>query len=205
MKRSLLALAVLLVAPAAFGQTFQYSESFTQGATFCPGSPQYDNWLSFRASLPASGVTSVRISGSQDPTGLTCSDPGIPQQIADALRLQSTFNVSCGANTWQVSGGCQQGGSCGLPNNDVILAVNAGGTCNCDSVAYVVRPGIANINWGGINGPTCSAATQTMTVTVVAAAVPVPALPSLAMAALVLALLVAGALALRRRSRIASA
>ena len=139
-----------------------YSHEFVEGVTYCPGDPQYDDWLSFRASIPTSGVTSITLSGSQDPTGRTCSDPVVAQQIADAMRNQTTLTVDCGGFTWRVGIACQEG--CGLPDNDLVLSVG-GPICSCGST-YVLRPGIGNRNWGGITGASCFVPTQTMTVTI---------------------------------------
>lgn len=54
-----------------------YSHQFVNGAAYFSGSPQYDDWLSFRASLPTSGVTSTTVSGSRDLIGRTCSDRSV--------------------------------------------------------------------------------------------------------------------------------
>jgi hypothetical protein len=63
-----------------------YSHEFRQGVTYCPASPPYDDWATFRAALPASGVTSITVSSTFDQVGRSCNDPLLAQQIADALR-----------------------------------------------------------------------------------------------------------------------
>ena len=68
------ALCAVIGTPAAFAQQ-TYSELFEQGVPYPSGSSQYDNWLSFRASLPTSGVASITLNGSRDTVGRTCSDP----------------------------------------------------------------------------------------------------------------------------------
>ena len=140
-----------------------YSHEFVNLVIYCPGDPQYDDWLSFRASIPTSGVTSITLSGSQDPTGRTCSDPVVAQQIADAMRTGATLSVACGGFTWEVSGSCQTAG-CALPDNDLVLSVG-GPICSCGST-YNLRPGIGNENWGEITVGSCGSPTQTMTVTI---------------------------------------
>ena len=140
-----------------------YSHEFVNGVTYCPGDPQYDDWLSYRASLPTSGVMSITVSGSQDPTGRTCSDAFIAQLIAGAMRTQTPFTAECGGFTWTVGGlTCQAG--CALPDNGLLLSAD-GDSCNCIST-YTIRPGIGNENWGGITGGSCGSPTQIMTVTI---------------------------------------
>jgi hypothetical protein len=137
------------------------------------GSSQYDNWLSFRASLPDSDVTAITVKGSEDPVGRTCDDPDLAQQIADAMRAgaanfpvsHKTLSLECGDSTWNT-------GSCSTtlsdPNN---LELNVGPRAAvCESNIcrqYVLRPGSMFSGWGGLAGPApCSAPTQTMTVVV---------------------------------------
>ena len=67
--------AALMISSSASAGQLIYSHQFAQNVTYCLADPQYDDWLSFRASLPAAGVKSITISGSQDPVGRTCSDP----------------------------------------------------------------------------------------------------------------------------------
>ncbi len=154
--------AIFAISSAASADELVYSHEFVNSVIYCPGDPHYDDWLSYRASLPTSGVTSITVSGSQDPIGRTCSDPTIAQQIADAMRTQTTTTIECGGFTWRVGSGCQQ--DCALPDNDLVLSVE-GNVCICGST-YSLRPGVGNENWGGITGGSCSAPTQTMTVTI---------------------------------------
>ncbi len=62
-------------------QDVVYSQTFTSGITYSPGSPQYDNWVSFRAQLDTGTHTFTRatISGSNDPVGVSCTDPVSPR------------------------------------------------------------------------------------------------------------------------------
>jgi hypothetical protein len=98
--------------------------------------------------------TRATISGSNDPVGVSCTDPAIVTQMADALRNASPGTWTCDSRTWVVT-------TCGGG-----IEFNAtGSTCSCDDPGYIVRPHILNDNWGGINTDTCLAPTQTMTVT----------------------------------------
>ena len=132
-----------------------YSNQFMNGTTYLPGTPQFDEWLSFRASLPTTGVTSITVSGSRDPVGRTCSDPVIAQQIADAMRMGAeeldngveTLIVMCDGFNW-VTGACSM---VEASANNLELSVGANAqVCRCVDNNYRVRPGIRNTSWGGI-------------------------------------------------------
>jgi len=158
---------LIVVSVATFGVTRAeaaptYSESFQQNSSYGAGSSQYNNWESFRASLPSSGVNSITVSGSRDPTGRSCANPVLAQQIADALRVSTgstsgtpTIAIACGGFVWSV-------GRC----NGAELSVGTNPTsCDCPiSGTYTLRPTIQNPNWGGIAGNTCSASSQTLAV-----------------------------------------
>jgi hypothetical protein len=156
-------LLCLAISPS-YGQPVTYSEAFTQGATYCPGSSQYDNWITFRSNLDTGihNFGSVTVSGTFDQAGISCSNPAIVLQIADALHNASDGSWSCDGHTWNVSSGCYTG--CASAADAVVLHVDDV-YCSCTDPSYVVRPGIGNENWGGVNSDTCYAPTQTMTVT----------------------------------------
>jgi PKD repeat protein len=150
---------------SALAQDVIYSENFTNGASYCSGSSQYDNWGLFRAALDTTTkkFRKVTVKGSLDPTGVTCNDPDITKKIADALRQNVYLSVSCNGVPWVVAPGCY--GGCGTLVDAVELIVNYTGTCACaGSPAFILRPIIGNLNWGGIGGTTCSSPTQTMEV-----------------------------------------
>lgn len=48
------------------------------------------------------------------------------------------------------------------PNSYKLSA--SGNPSGCPDPGYIVKPCMTNFNWGGVNGPTCNAASQTMTV-----------------------------------------
>jgi hypothetical protein len=128
-----------------------YSQSFTSGAT---PSTQCTAWTSFYALLPLRPYTSMQISGSLSAVGVTLTDPTTIYNIVLALRTSTSYGpVTFNSRSWAV-------GACGSGNE---LSAN-GAVCSC-STGYDIRPCIGNYNWGGINGVTCSAATQTMIVT----------------------------------------
>ena len=128
-----------------------YSQSFTSGTT--PTS-QCTAWTSFVAQLTASSYTSLTISGSLDPVGITLTDPNIISNIASALRTSTAYGpATSNGYSWMV-------GSCG---NGYELSAS-GSICSCPTASYIVRPCMSNSNYGGVNSNTCSGPSQTMTV-----------------------------------------
>ena len=142
--------------PSYCPQVFQYSEAFVSFQNTGPGTPQGDNWITFRASLDTGAFTFTKVafSGSNDPTVFTCSNPAAVALIANALRTAGATTQSCDGHTWRV-------GTHGYTE----LGVDTIASGSCQSPGFIVRPDIRNRNWGGFNSPTCSGPSQTMTVT----------------------------------------
>lgn len=139
----------------AKSQNIIYSESFTQSSSYSAGSPQWDNWTTFRNSLDtvANRFTKVVVNGSNDATGRTCADPVLARQIAANLRNNSGASITCGGYTWR----------CGTVGSGVEFSVD--GSLNaCSNPGFTVRPqiGAGNSNWGGLSSATCTGPTQTM-------------------------------------------
>lgn len=127
-----------------------YNASFTSGQN--PSGQQCPLWNSWRANLAANiAYQSVTIRGSNDATGATCRGAAA-NTLCQALRTGTAVSASCDGRTW-VTGNCGSG---------IELSAN-GGVCQC-SAGYVARPCIGNVNWGGVNGATCSAPSQTIEV-----------------------------------------
>ncbi len=149
----------------ASAQTIVYSQAFVSGVT---PTTQCTAWNTFRASLLSTyAYTGFTISGTLDPTGISCNDPVIALNVANALRTGTAYSVFDAtatpvAQTWTVGVGCSTGLGC-VPTASTIEFGNIG-TCAC-ATGYDLRPAIGNLNWGGINGVTCSAPSQTMIVT----------------------------------------
>jgi hypothetical protein len=94
--------------------------------------------------------------GTNNPTGITLTNPTYIAAIALALRTYSAYGpVSSNGYSWGV-------GICAVSGSYYELTAT-GGICQCNT-GYTVRPCIGNLNWGAINGYTCSASAQTMTV-----------------------------------------
>jgi hypothetical protein len=158
MKKVYLLLLFCVISIAGYAQTITYSEAFVSGVA---PSSQCASWTTFRAALVNTNqYTGFTISGSMNPTGISCTDPVVAAAVANALNTGTPYTGSSDAQTWSVNiGGCTTP-VCG----PLYVELTNQGSCSCTS-GYAVRPTINNSNWGGINGTTCSAASQTMTVT----------------------------------------
>ena len=128
-----------------------YSQYFSSGVI--PTS-QCSAWVTFQSLLINRSYTSLTISGSNDPIGITLTNSSHVSAIATALRTNTAHGpVSSNGYLWSI-GPC--GGGLELTATSSV--------CSC-TTGYTVRPCIGNSNWGSINGLACSAAGQTMTVT----------------------------------------
>lgn len=195
MKRFQWLLAAMLAAFSASALSVVYEEDFVTSESYSAGSAQYDNWVTFTGQLGTGVWRSITLSGSNDTTGLSCSDPAVVTQIAAALAdTSASESFSCEGNDWNV-GECSIEGGAGTPR---ALGVNQG-ACSCGN-GYSLRPAIANSNWGGINSLTCSGPSQTMRLELVQGeAKSVPALPPIALAVLLALVAGLGTVLLRRR------
>jgi hypothetical protein len=136
------------------GTTF--SQLFTQGVA--PTSTVETAWNTFRASLTGT-YTTFRFFSNLN-AGITVTHPTSVQTLANALR-NATNNTSVTINSviWRVGTGC------GTPKIGGV-AVEFSNIASCSSTStYSLRPMINNLNWGGVNGTTVSAPTQTITLT----------------------------------------
>ena len=170
MKRFYLAKMIVLFAFLGWGvnasgqtTTLTYSQAFTSGSA--PSAAACNGWDTYRASLLSCYTfSSFRVYGSNDPVGKQCTNPVIATAVANALRTGTvygpTFDATSG-QTWLVGNS-----ACGVSNCSASAGIELTGTgsnCNC-LVGYTIRPNMANLNWGGINSNSCSAASQTMAV-----------------------------------------
>ena len=153
----MLLLGLLLFSVLSHAQiTLTYSQSFTSGVI---ATTQCTAWETYRASLsPGYTYSGFSISGSNDPVGITCTDPHAARVIADSLHIgHNVFGITSDGHNWFVQDSCSGAVELG---GDV-----PGGGCSCSPTGYSVRPCFSGgANWGGINGPSCSPASQVMTV-----------------------------------------
>jgi len=142
--------------PLPSGTTF--SQLFTQGVA--PTTTIETAWNTFRASLTGT-YTTFRFFSNLN-AGITVTDAIKVQQIANNLRTATAGNFLIGtgsSNTWYVGIGC------GAPKiGGVAVEFSNIGSCSASST-YSLRPMINNLNWGGVNGTTVNAPTQTITLT----------------------------------------
>jgi hypothetical protein len=130
----------------AFSEDFVFSDTPFE---------QCDRWNAYLLhQLDFNPYQSITVSGTFDPVGVTCTDPGAASDICHVLHDDITFPVSivCDGHTWNV-------GLCGV---GVELTVDTL-PCACNT-GRVVRPCIGNPNWGGVNTETCGAPSQSITV-----------------------------------------
>lgn len=130
--------------------TIVYGQSFT---TAVASTSQCAAWTSFIALLTVRPYTLLRVCGSIDPVGVTVINATHIANIALALRTSTAYGpVTSNGRSWAV-------GPCGTP-----FELSANGPVNVCATGYSVRPCVGSGNWGGINGLTCSAASQFITV-----------------------------------------
>ncbi|MBW2264021.1 MAG: hypothetical protein JRG91_18825, partial [Deltaproteobacteria bacterium] len=122
---------------------YPYAASFTSGTT---PATQCTAWNTWRAGLPSSGLGHLAMFGSEDLTGVKCTDPTAVQALANALRTGTSGTWTCDGLSWVV-GTCGAGVGIGAGSSD----------CACTSPGHVARPCIGNDNWGGMGSATCPA------------------------------------------------
>lgn len=139
--------------PTPSGTTF--SQLFTQGQA--PTTTMETAWNTFRASLTGT-YTTFRFYSNLN-AGVTVTDAVKVQTLANSLRTATVTSQTIGAVTWLVGTGC------GTPKIGGV-AVEFSNVASCSaSSTYSLRPMISNSNWGGVNGTTVNAPTQTITLT----------------------------------------
>ena len=149
----------------------RYSENFAGGTTYCPGTSNYDNWVSFRRALDTSTVkfTSVTLQGDNNATAVTgrvCNNEFLTRRIAESLRAGTIFNVACNGNTWDIGGAGNCFTGCASSTDQVALSVRGAGTsCACANPSWSLNACIGNANWGGVNTNNCPPPTQRITLT----------------------------------------
>ncbi len=129
-----------------------FSQTFTQSVA--PTTTIETAWNTFRSSLTGT-YTTFRFFSNLN-AGITVTDSVKVQTLANSLRTGTVTSQLIGANTWFVGTGC------GVPKiGGVAVEFSNVGSCNGSST-YALRPMINNLNWGGVNGSTVGAVTQTI-------------------------------------------
>ena len=93
--------------------------------------------------------TSIRIAGTYDETGRTCTGAQATT-LCNALRTGGNATIDCDGNTWHVGANCEGA-----------IEVTADGTvCSCAAPGYALRPCIGFDDWGGAATSTCGGPNQ---------------------------------------------
>ena len=130
-----------------------FSQLFTQGVA--PTTTIETAWNTFRASLTGT-YTTFRFFSNLN-AGVTVTDASAVQSLANGLRTATITAVTIGGVSWRVGTGC------GTPKiGGVAVEFSNNASCSTTST-YSLRPMINNLNWGGVNGTTVNAPTQTIT------------------------------------------
>ena len=94
----------------------------------------------------------MRIYGSNDPVGITVTDPNTVTALAIALRYNTTMALTYNGVPWRV-----------WPCSSGYEITSSGSACSCTTGYYTIRPcPWINGYWGGIASVSCNAASQTM-------------------------------------------
>ena len=140
-----------LKAQYAFNSLSQsYTVSVSSTGTQCT---EFENW---RKTLTRKDYRIVKIRNNLTKFEAVSKDAKIVQAMADFLRTASSTPTLTswkdGNNQWDIS-------TCG----GIEISMNSG-SCACSGTDNATfRPCIVNSNWGGVQGSTCGAASQTLT------------------------------------------
>jgi len=148
MKKNLLSLLfVSVLCSGSFAQITQWSDTFINGVT--PTTTQVNAWNAWRAQLTPNQYCQMWIGGTYDTIGRFCSDTSVVRAFAMAIQNYTSYTSpsACNGNVWSI---------CNRYQGEIWL--NPPSQCdgnNCP-VGYIIRVGIGNSNWGGVNTATCS-------------------------------------------------
>jgi hypothetical protein len=127
-----------------------FSEDFFQ---FESAPAQCNRWNDFLNNQLIDGsYSAVSMSGTFDPTGVTCSDPTAATQICQALHHGSFASVFCNGHTWNT-------GQC----SGTELSIDRG-VCVCAFGTERDVRACTGPDWGGMATDTCDAPDQNLTV-----------------------------------------
>ncbi|UJR07315.1 hypothetical protein I4U23_011603 [Adineta vaga] len=127
-----------------------YSDSFTNGAT---PTTQCTNWRIFTTGLTCTSYSKMRIYGSNDPKGITITDTTVVTALAIGLRYNTSSIIApLNGINWRAGSECWGG-----------YHIGSAAYCSCPT-GYSIRPCVGNAYWGGINGATCNAPSQTLSI-----------------------------------------
>ena len=160
---AIITMALFTAVPAfSFAENVTWTDNFVQDQP--PNLEQCQAWHDFLNQLePDKEFTSVTMSSTFAPEGITITDPIAVQELAYLLYSRTPGSIFSDGHTWSVYIGCNLD-SCVASGEGVELRIDQEDGCRCATTDYTVRPDIGNYNWGGVNTPTCSSPDQTMMV-----------------------------------------
>ncbi len=145
-------------------QYYTYSQNFTAGTSV----PQCNAWNTYLAGLNPGMYRSVRMYGTFDMVGYTCTDPIIVNAIATALKNSTTYySPSTNGHIWNI---CTIANYPGWYLSPAVFidpgSSCPGGDCFTNVNDYVIRPclggGTGSGVWGGVRSGSCAGTPQLM-------------------------------------------
>jgi len=127
-----------------------FTETYSNGVN--PTTAQKAHWTNFKSQLTTHCYTQVHFYGSNNTTGFTVNNPADVATIASNINTGTSFQLASGGNNWQYC------------TDDLRINGPVVNYCSSCDNGNCLRPmnGYAG-NWGGLNGSTCGASTQTIT------------------------------------------
>ena len=113
--------------------------------------------------MPSNGISKLHVYGSKNTVGYVCTDINKINEIVNLLQTckdnKKCGSVECNGKKWSV-------GDCAVGNThyNELTVYSHESTCWCktNNEIWTARPCIHNRNWGGMNGKTCNAESQTL-------------------------------------------
>jgi len=134
-----------------------YGYSLCGSYTQTPDATQCWAWGNFVAHLSTS-YSSVKISSSLGGS-YTCNNSQIASALASSIKTGTTYtSPPCNGKIWSFCASYCGGSSSEIQVNDVLYFCD-----QCNNIA-AIRPCWCNLNWGGVDTPTCSPPTQDVTI-----------------------------------------
>lgn len=157
--KTIFTVCFLLSIKISFAQTqIIWTDTFNQGITATGA--QVANWNAFRALLITHPYTKVTMKGTFSVIGRSCTDTAIVHALATSLRNNTDYisPSACNGDVWH---------NCATHGYQGEVWLNPPTACdgsNCPGPnGFLIRPGIGNYNWGGVNTQTCNGVNQRMT------------------------------------------
>src|SRR5687768_16113570 len=142
-----LVLFALALSGTAAAQVTQWTDTFVNGIT--PTPTQMNTWNTWRAQLTPNQYCQMWIGGTYDTAGKYCADTAVVHAFAAAIQNYTSYTspTTCNGYTWSI---------CNRYLGEIWLNPPAECDGNNCPTGYIIRVGIGNLNWGGVNTATCT-------------------------------------------------